>query len=164
MPSARSKFRKNRIPRYRQIFWHFPSWTFLDYERIAHEMLSCPAGLEALAREALAEDIYFLVLAMIVQAGGFDKTVVIECGPNGKITVGASADAPKKAGRKLTPEEAQKIRVGVSVSSGARSNAREGIVQLPEHALKNADEDDDGLVIFEKNVAKMLAMKNEKKK
>lgn len=150
MPSARSKFRKIRFPRYRQHFLRIPYWCFPDYERIAKEMLSCPAGLEALAREAAAEDVHFMVLSKIVQEGGFDKTVVIECGPNGKITCGASADAPKKAGRKLTAEEAQKIRIGVSVSSEARSDARKGIVELPGHARKNADEDDDGLVIFEK--------------
>ena len=150
MPSASSEFRKNRIPRYRRHFLTIPHWCFPDYERIAKEMLSRPEGLEALAREALAEDVHFLVLSKIVQEGGFDKTVVIECGPNGKITCGACADAPKKAGRKLTAEEARKIRIGVSVSSEARSDARKGIVELPGHARKNADEDDDGLVIFEK--------------
>lgn len=123
-----------------------------DYQQVAAEMVSRPEGLEALALEVDREVVLFLVLAILVREGAFDESRVLRCRYGaitfGAITFGASADAPKKACRKLSAEEAQKVRIGVSLSAEVRADARKGIVALPEASLEKAEPDDDGLVRF----------------
>lgn len=119
----------------------------LDYQQVAAEMVSRPEGLEALAREADQEVVLFLVVALLIRMEAFNESRVLRS-RYGAITFGASADAPKKAGRKLSAEEVLKVRIGVSLSAEVRADARKGIVALPEASLEKAEPDDDGLVRF----------------
>lgn len=146
-----NKRREKKLARFRRICMPLISrcgWEALpDYQQVATEMVSRPEGLEALALEVDREVVLFLVLAILVREGAFDESRVLRC-RYGAITFGASADAPKKACRKLSAEEAQKVRIGVSLSAEVRADARKGIVALPEASLEKAEPDDDGLVRF----------------
>ncbi len=137
------RFRRICMPLLSRCGWQ----PLLDYQQVAAEMVSRPEGLEALAREADQEVVLFLVIAILVREGAFDESLVLRS-RYGAITFGASADSPKKAGRKLSAEEVLKVRIGVSLSAEVRADARKGIVALPEASLEKAEPDDDGLVRF----------------
>lgn len=128
------RFRRICMPLLSRCGWQ----PLLDYQQVAAEMVSRPEGLEALAREADHEVVLFLVIAILVREGAFDESLVLRS-RYGAITFGASADSPKKAGRKLSAEEVLKVRIGVSLSAEVRADARKGIVALPEASLEKAE-------------------------
>lgn len=71
----------------------------------AARVLQAEGGLEALARLITTEQTAFLVLAMLEKCGAFQRTAVINGGPCVRISAGVSADAPRKAGVKLTRQQ-----------------------------------------------------------